>query len=145
MKSAPAIAFDYVPSRWLATAIVAVALLALVAVAFTGVAAWAKLALAGAVVAYAAHALRRHLGALTRRVAWHEAGHWRIAPADGEEHVAELRHAVVRGGWLVLTLRAGNGDRVALILGPDNSEADVRRRLRVRLARARHATPGASN
>ena len=145
MKSAPAIAFDYVPSRWLATAIVAVALLALVAVAFTGVAAWAKLALDGAVVAYAAHALRRHLGALTRRVAWHEAGHWRIAPADGEEHVAELRHAVIRGGWLVLTLRAGNGDRVALILGPDNSEADVRRRLRVRLARARHATPGASN
>jgi len=145
MKSAPAIAFDYVPSRWLATAIVAVALLALVAVAFTGVAAWAKLALDGAVVAYAAHALRRHLGAPTRRVAWHEAGHWRIAPADGEEHVAELRHAVIRGGWLVLTLRAGNGDRVALILGPDNSEADVRRRLRVRLARARHATPGASN
>jgi len=143
MKSAPAIAFDYVPSRWLATAIVAVALLALVAVAFTGVAAWAKLALAGAVVAYAAHALRRHLGALTRRVAWHEAGHWRIAPADGEEHVAELRHAVVRGGWLVLTLRAGNGDRVALILGPDNSEADVRRRLRVRLARARDAATAA--
>ena len=50
MKSAPAIAFDYVPSRWLAAAIVAVALLALVAVAFTGVAAWARLALAGGVV-----------------------------------------------------------------------------------------------
>jgi len=40
----------------------------------------------------------------------------------------------------VLTLRAGNGERVVLILGPDNSDADVRRRLRVRLARARHAT-----
>ena len=143
MKSAPAIAFDYVPSRWLATGIVAVALLALVAVAFTGVAAWAKLALAGAAVAYAAHALRRHLGASTRRVAWHEAGHWRIAPADGEERVAELRHAVVRGSWLVLTLRSSNGERVALILGPDNSDADVRRRLRVRLSRARDTATAA--
>jgi toxin CptA len=116
-----------------------IALLALFAVAFAGVGAWVQLALACAVVAYAAHALRRHLLAATRRAAWHEAGHWRIALADGEERVAELRHAVARAGWLVLTLRAGNGERVVLILGPDNSDADVRRRLRVRLARARDA------
>jgi toxin CptA len=143
MKSAPAIAFDYVPSRWLAAAIAVMALLALFAVAFAGVGTWLKLALCCAVVAYAAHALWRHLGASTRRAAWHEAGHWRIALASGEERVAELRHAVVRGGWLVLTLRAGNGERVALILGPDNSDVDVRRRLRVRLARARDATTAA--
>ena len=140
MKSAPAIAFDYVPSRWLATAIVVVALLALVAVAFAGLAIWIKLTLGCAVVGYAAYSLRRHLLTSTRRVAWHEAGHWRMALADGEERVAELRHAVVRGGWLVLTLRAGNGERVALILGPDNSDADLRRRLRVRLARGQDAT-----
>ena len=140
MKSAPAIAFDYVPSRWLATAIVVVALLALVAVAFAGLAIWIKLTLGCAVVAYVAYALQRHLLASTRRVAWHEAGHWRMALADGEERAAELRHAVVRGGWLVLTLRAGNGERVPLILGPDNSDADLRRRLRVRLARGRDAT-----
>ncbi len=139
MKSAPAIAFDYAPSRWLAAAIVAVALLALAAVAFANVVTWAKLALACAVVVYAAHALQRHVSASTRRVAWHAAGHWRIALADGQERVAELQHAVVRGPWLVLTLRAGNGERVALMLGPDNSDADVRRRLRVRLARARDA------
>jgi toxin CptA len=143
MKSAPAIAFDYVPSRWLAAAIVAVALLALAAVAFAGVATWVKLALGCAVVGYTAHSLRRHLGASMRRVAWHEAGHWRISPADGDERTAQLRHAVVRGGWLVLILRTGSGERVALILGPDNSEADVRRRLRVRLARARDAATAA--
>ena len=140
MKSAPAIAFDYVPSRWLAAAIVAAALLALVSVVLTGVSTWLKLATGCAVVAYAAHSLRRHLGASIRRVAWHEAGHWKIAHADGQERVAELQHAVARGGWLVLTLRAGNGDRVPLILGSDNSDADVRRRLRVRLARARDVT-----
>ena len=140
MKSAPAIAFDYVPSRWLAAAIVAAALLALVSVVLTGVSTWLKLAIGCAVVGYAAHSLRRHLGASIRRVAWHEAGHWKIAHADGQERVAELQHAVARGGWLVLTLRTGNGDRVPLILGPDNSDADVRRRLRVRLARARDVT-----
>jgi len=139
MKSAPAIAFDYAPSRWLTAAIVAIALLALVGVGFAGIGTWLKLALGCGAVAYAVHALRRHLGSAMRRVAWHEAGHWRIARADGEERVAELRHAVVRGAWLVLTLRVGNGERVALILGPDNSDADVRRRLRVRLARAREA------
>jgi toxin CptA len=143
MKSAPAIAFDYVPSRWLAAAIVAIALLALAAVAFAGVATWVKLALGCAVAGYSAHSLRRHLGASTRRVAWHEAGHWRIAPADGDDRAAELQHAVVRGGWLVLTLRAGDGERVALMLGPDNSDADVRRRLRVRLARVRDAATAA--
>ena len=143
MKSAPAIAFDYVPSRWLAGAIVVVALLALVAVAFAGLAAWMKLTFGCAVIAYAFHALQRHLLASTRRVAWHEAGHWRMALADGEERVAELRHAVVRGGWLVLTLRAVNGERMSLILGPDNTDADVRRRLRVRLARASDATKAA--
>jgi toxin CptA len=140
MKSAPAIAFDYVPSRWLAAATAAIALLALAAVAFAGVATWVKLALGCAVIGYAAHSLRRHFEASTRRVAWHEAGHWRIALADGEGRAVELRHAVARGGWLVLTFRTGDGERVALILGPDNSDADVRRRLRVRLARARDAT-----
>ncbi len=143
MKSAPAIAFDYVPSRWLAAAIAVIALLALFAVAFAGVGTWVRLALACAVVAYVAHALARHLREPTRRAAWHEAGHWRIGMASGEERVAELRHAVVRAGWLVLTLRAGNGERVVLILGPDNSDTDVRRRLRVRLARARDATTAA--
>jgi len=140
MKSAPAIAFDYAPSRWLAVAIVMIALFALIAVAFAGVGTWLQLALACTVIAYVVHALRRHLRAQTLRAAWHEAGHWRVALVGGEERVAELRHAVARAGWLVLTLRAGNGERVVLILGPDNSDADVRRRLRVRLARARHAT-----
>ena len=143
MKSAPAIAFDYAPSRSLAAAIVAIALLALAAVALAGVVTWVKLVLVCAVVGYAAHSLRRHLRASMRRVAWHEAGHWRVSSADGDERTAELQHAVVRGGWLVLTLRTGSGERVALILGPDNSDADVRRRLRVRLARAREAATAA--
>jgi toxin CptA len=137
MKFAPAIAFDYRPSRWLGLAVGGVAFLACVAVALSGMPWWTKLAAAIAACCYAAHSLRRFWLVSVRRVAWHEAGHWRIAEADGAEHVAELEHAVVRGAWIVLRLQRSDGERLVLILGPDNSDADVRRRLRVRLARVR--------
>lgn len=136
MKSAPAIAFDYQPSRWLAASILMVAVLALIALAASGIPPWAAFMLAGVTCAYAALTLRRMLRSPTRRVAWHQAGHWRLADNDGVEHMAELQHAVVRGGWIVLTLRTADGARLPLVLAPDNCDADVRRRLRVRLARA---------
>ena len=135
MKSAAAIAFDYRPSRWLAAAIVLVDVFALVAVAASGIP-WAfKLALACAACAYTAWSVRRFLRAGIRRAAWHEGGHWRVADGDGTEHVAELESGIVRGGWIVLRLRRTDGQRVALVLGPDNSNADTHRRLRVQLAR----------
>ena len=137
MKSAPAIAFDYRPSRWLAIAIVLVALLALIALALSGIDLWMKLVIGCVACIYAGYALWRFLYAPARRVAWHAAGHWRVADIDGDEHVAELQHAVVRGDWIVLTLRHSNGERVPLVLAPDNCDVDIRRRLRVRLARAR--------
>ena len=135
MKSATAIAFEYRPSRWLAAAIVLIALLALIALALSGINPWMKLALAGAACLYAGYALWRFLRASARRVAWHEAGHWRVQSANGEEHVAELRHAVVVGPLIVLNLRIGAAT-ISLPLLPDNCVADLRRRLRVRLARA---------
>jgi toxin CptA len=135
MKSAPAIAFDYRPSRWLAVAVGGVAFLACVALALSGMPLWAKLAAASVACLCVAHSLRRFWLVPVRRVAWLEAGHWRIAEADGGEHVAELERAVVRGAWIILRLRRSARERLVLVLGPDNSEADLRRRLRVRLAR----------
>ena len=136
MKSAAAIAFDYRPSRWIAVAIVLVAALALFAVALSGITLASKLALAGAACAYAAWSLLRFLRVNIRRAAWHHGGHWRLAETDGSEHVAELEHGIVRGGWIVLRLRRADKRRETLVLGPDNSDADTRRLLRVRLARA---------
>jgi len=104
-------------------------------VASSGVPLSAKLAVAIVACCYAIHSLRRFWLLSPHRVAWHEAGHWRIAGSDGAAHVADLEHAVVRGVWIVLRLRRSDGKRLALILGPDNSDADLRRRLRVRLAR----------
>ena len=135
MKSAAAIAFDYRPSRLLAGAIVLVLALALLGVTLSGFGLPIKLLIAAGSTVYAALTLRRFLRGGVRRAAWHEAGHWRIVDGDGEEHGADLAHAVVRGAWIALNLRRADGARIALLLAPDNSDADVRRRLRVRLAR----------
>jgi hypothetical protein len=45
----------------------------------------------------------------------------------------------MRGAWIVLRLRLNDNRRLALVLGPDNCNADTHRRLRVRLARVRDA------
>jgi len=135
MKSAPAIAFDYRPSRWLAAAIVLIMLLVIVAIAASGTPLWLKPVLACSACAYGVYALRAFLRGPMRHALWYEAGHWRLADHRGNEQVAELQSGIVRGAWIVLRLRRSDSAHVAIILGPDNSDADTRRRLRVRLAR----------
>lgn len=134
MKSATAIAFDYRPSRWLFAVAIVIAALALSSIALSGVSAWAKASLCVVAGGWAGFALGRFWRPQITRAAWQMGGHWRVADRDGNEHVAELDHAVARGAWLVLNLHQGD-KRVTLILGPDNTVADTRRRLRVRLAR----------
>jgi toxin CptA len=143
MKSVPAIAFEYRPSRWLLAAVVAVAMLAMASVELSGLPTWAKSGLVVFAVTCAGIALGRFWRPLVRRAAWNAAGHWRLIDADGREHVAELVRSVVRGAWIVLNLRRSDGKRIALILGPDNCDADTRRRLRVRLARVQGDIPDA--
>ena len=135
MKSAAAIAFDHRPSRWIAAAAAAVLAIALAAIAASGIGAWLQWPLGVAAAAYAAFEVRRFLSSPVQRLAWHEAGHWRVLLRDGAEHTAELRHAIVRGAWIVLILQRGAA-RLPIVLGPDNCDADTRRRLRVRLGRA---------
>jgi toxin CptA len=135
MKSVPVITFDYCVSRSLVAAIVIAALLAVFALALCGMTFAAKLSCAVLVLAYAALATRRFFGSAPRRAAWHVAGHWRIASTDGDDIVAELCGSAIRGAWIVVNLRQNNGRRLDLILGPDNSDAETRRLLRVRLSR----------
>lgn len=137
MKSAPAIAFDYRPSRWVAAASCLVALAGVLALFFSGVPLWGKFLAAALACGYAGAGLRRFLRNPVRRAAWYDAGHWRLADTDGIEHLADLEQGMVRGPWIVLRLRRSDGARIAVILGPDNSNADTRRLLRVRLARVR--------
>lgn len=134
MKSATAIAFDYRPSRWVLAAILAIAALALLSVALSGLPAWAKVGLCAVAAGSAGFALTRFLRPQIKRAAWQPGGHWRVIDGDGNEYVVELHHAVARSAWIVLNLRRSDGKRVALILGPDNCDTDTRRHLRVRLA-----------
>ena len=135
MKSAPAIAFEYRPSRWLLASLLCIALLATVAIAASALAWSVKLILAAAVCAYAIHSARRHLHPAVRRCAWYENGHWRVRDPTGEDHAATLLRASVRGVLIVLVLRSALQRSTSLILLPDNCDADTRRRLRVRLSR----------
>jgi len=135
MKSAAAIGFDYRPSRLFAACVVLVWLFALLAVVACGLPAWSKVALAIVASLYAGWALRDFLRPRCRHLLWHAAGHWRAHDAGGQECVAELRHATVLGGLMVLSFRAASIGSAAIVLLPDNCDADTRRRLRVRLAR----------
>lgn len=136
MKSVAAIAFDYRPSRWLLFALAVIAALALVAIASCGLNPWIRLGLAALTLAYAAHSAWQFLHPPFVRVTWHSTGHWRLRDALEREQVGELRHAVVLGALIVLVLRAGSKRTCSFALLPDNSDAETRRRLRVRLARA---------
>ena len=136
MKSAPAITFDYRPSRRLGAAIVAMALLAAVAAALCGLDAWQKAIVLVAAITGGALGWQRSRRSLVQRCAWYGDDRWRVRDARGEEHHAVLLHAAVRGPMIALVLSAGALRRVALILLPDNSDAELRRRLRVRLSRA---------
>jgi toxin CptA len=136
MKSAPAIAFDYRPSRWLLAALSCIMALALLAVGASAIPLLAKLLLDACACAYGAQAVRRLLRPVVRRCAWYETGHWRVRDAAGDDHAASLLRASVRGMLIVLVLRSELQRSVALVLLPDNCDADTHRRLRVRLARA---------
>ena len=136
MKSVPAIAFDYRPSRWLLLAIAIVAVLAAVSILSCGLSLWLQLVLVLLTTAYAVRSAwkLRHPGFV--QIAWHSAGHWRLRDAQGREQTGELVRATALGVLLVLTIRASGKRTHAFVLLPDNCDDETRRKLRVRLARA---------
>jgi len=134
MTSAPAIGFEYRPSRWLPRVLAIVLLLALVAIALCGLSGWAKLGLALVTLALAGRGVRLASRTLVAAAGWAPDGGWSMHWADGNDGRAQLESFRVLGAWILLRLRAADGRRVVLLLTPDNSDADLRRRLRMRLA-----------
>jgi toxin CptA len=133
MTSAPAIGFEYRPSRWLAAAVTGVAALASLAVLLCAGAAWFKLLLIVIVWAATWRALRRANASPIRAAGWHGDA-WTLRLADHADVAALLLSHRVLGTCILLRLAAqGHGVQV-LLLAPDNSDADIRRRLRMRLA-----------
>ena len=134
MRSAPAIAFEYRPSRRLAALAGAVALLAVIAVAASGLPEWLKVALIVAVPIHAGWALRRFLAPPWVRVA-HDATGWRLVDRTNEAVTTVLVGHVERGPLLVLEFRTPDRPRFHCVLTPDVLDADTRRRLCLVLAR----------
>lgn len=135
MRSVPAIAFDYRPSRILFVAGAAASILSLAAIAACGLLLWIKVAVGIPMLAYAGAALHRFLHAPFDRATWHAAGHWRLRDTKLEERPGELVDAITFGPLLALEFRVGHKRATSLLLLPDNCDGETRRRLRVRLAR----------
>ncbi|ANB19141.1 hypothetical protein [Dokdonella koreensis] len=127
MRSAPAIAFDYRPSRLLIAALTVMGSLALVAVALCGLGLPLKLAVAAIVVVCVIRALTGLIRPAYTRIAHGEAG-WVLVRRSGAEAAAALSKHVKLGALQVLDLRVDSRSFRVVVL-PDNLEPDLRRRL----------------
>ena len=136
MRSAPAIGFEYRPSRLLTAAIAALGALAVLAIGLSGALAWMKVVLGASAILYSAFALRNHLHPPVQALGWRSDGSVAIKLAArhgaGAQVQGELRDARVLGPLIVLRLRWREGSS-GLWLLPDNLDVDIRRRLCMRL------------
>jgi len=141
MTSAPAIGFDYRPSRLPARLLAAVGALAAIAIVLSGAPWWLQLLLALALFAMLVRALRRLSGSDVAGVGLAGA-RWTVYRADRSEAPAVLVSSRILGSCVLLRLK--RADAVdTLLLAPDNSDADLRRRLRMRLAAVQAVEPDA--
>ncbi|HEX4480562.1 MAG TPA: hypothetical protein VH082_07115 [Rudaea sp.] len=116
-------------------ALIAAAVLAGVSLAISGIPSLAKAVIAVVAAGYFGIALRRFLLFAPARVVWQSDGNWRIVDVARREFDCELVRATVRGEWMLIELRRADRARVAMVLAPGNSDAEIRRALRVRLSR----------
>lgn len=134
MSSAPAIGFEYRPSRWMPRALAAAGVLAATAVLTSGWPAWLQTATIGLVLAAVLRAAFGWARGNVLRVACDGAGQWQLHWRDEGEAAAALTGFRALGPCILLRFRVVGHGGQALLLAPDNSDADLRRRLRMRLA-----------
>lgn len=133
MTSAPAIGFEYRPSRWLPRLFVLVTGLAILAVMASGAPLLARITLAAASAAACAYAIHRlHLPIYA--VGWASRSGWTLRGLDGADIAATLVSFRVLRQVVLLRLASDRYGKLTFWLMPDNTDADIRRRLRMRLA-----------
>ena len=133
MTSAPAIGFEYRPSRWVPRLFVAVTCLTVVAVMASGPPLLMRVVLASVLVAVCSQAIRR-LQLPIYAVGWASRSGWTLRGLDGADDAARLTSFRIVGQLVLLRLASGRYGKLTLWLMPDNTDADIRRRLRMRLA-----------
>ncbi len=136
MTSAPAIGFDYSPSRWLQRALLLVAVLAVLATMLCALPLWLRLLVAVVVVLVTWDTRRRLAAPAVIAAGWSDGSDWTLRMTDNEDIPAILVSFRVLGAFVLLRLRLRSARQgtCVLLLAPDNSDADIRRRLRMRLA-----------
>jgi hypothetical protein len=142
MKSAPSIAFDARPSRVLACAAALGIVAAMIAPWQSALPTSVRVIASMAALVTGVVALRRFARPRFERVAYGVIG-WTLAVANLDAKPAELIAHRRLGPWLALDFRDADRRRFRLVLGPDNCDADTRRRLALMLARAEIARPAA--
>ena len=133
MTSAPAIGFEYRPSRWVPRLLVAVTGLTVIAVMASGAPLLMRVVLASVLVAVCSQAIRR-LQLPIYAVGWASRSGWTLRGLDGADDAARLMSFRIVGQLVLLRLASGRYGKLTLWLMPDNTDADIRRRLRMRLA-----------
>lgn len=143
MTSAPAIGFEYRPSRLFGRCLMAMAGLVGLAVILAGVAFWLKILLLAGIGMASFRAIAAQTRHPVRAAGWAADGSWGLRLHQGQDVVAVLHSFRVFGMFLLLRLRSAEGREMVLLLAPDNSDADLRRRLCMRLATVKpdEATP----
>jgi toxin CptA len=144
MRSAPAIGFEYRPSRWPARLFAVVTGLAVLAIMTSGMPLLARIALALASAATCVHAIRRlHLSIYA--VGWASQSGWTLRGVDGADDAATLVSFRILRQLVLLRLASVRYGKLTLWLMPDNTDADIRRRLRMRLAVLANAVEDGDN
>jgi toxin CptA len=134
MTSAPAIGFDHAPSRLLQRALLLVAALAVFSTLLCALPLWLRLMLAILIVVATWDARRRLAAPAVVAAGWSGGSDWTLHMTDREDVPASLVSFRVLGAFVLLRLRSARHGTCVLLLAPDNSDADIRRRLRMRLA-----------
>lgn len=131
MTSAPAIGFDYRPSRLPARLTAIVGALAFAAIALSGAPLALKFLLWAGTLMLAVAVARRSLRSSIAGIGYGPEG-WALYRADRTQLPAALLCHRVIGTCVLLRLQTDETTEV-LMLAPDNSDPDIRRRLRMRL------------
>ncbi|GAB3037677.1 hypothetical protein GCM10027285_21730 [Oleiagrimonas citrea] len=134
MPSAPSIGFEFHPSRWLPRLVIMLGGLAVAGVLDSAAPWYAQVLLIVSTVFYVVACARHAARCVVRRVQWRADGGWNLSLSNDEDVEGHLLGARVLAGALVLRLGWAKRDSAALLMLPDNLDADTRRRLRMRLS-----------
>ncbi|WP_426699931.1 protein YgfX [Rhodanobacter sp. Col0626] len=134
MTSAPAIGFEYRPSRLLRRVLFLVAALAMLAVGLSALGIGLKLMLLTVVPLATWHSAYQLATGPVAAAGLSADNAWTLRLIDHEDVPATLTSFRVLGAFVLLRLKTEERGVQALLLAPDNSDADIRRRLRMRLA-----------